>query len=388
MKIALILLFCSILFLVAVALLPLPLPPYLDFQVIYHADLGLLRGISIYDHAGQVNMIAGLANVPPDQVYVLPFPYPPWYALVMLWSALLPIAVTVRIWFGLNLLILFASTWLMTDGWVPLRRLSAFFFAILFLPVLGTLWVGQYGLPVLLGTALFIYALARERVILVALAAALLTFKPHLGGLILLMGLIYLFLRRDDFGRRALIAIILVGIFLLAVGFLGSPLWPLDYFHSLTGFRDVSQCHQCNSVPMELTGLIGRGFDQAVWIALGILVFLSVWIASQWKTLTRGSRWLVGTSVLVVLVASPYLQNYDYVLLLIPLFILASDARRLDWLWLALAYIVPFIGFGVFSVRGDVSLVFSALIVFILFTNALSKLDVSGRAAYNPATTK
>ena len=65
MKIALILLFCSILFLVAVALLPLPLPPYLDFQVIYHADLGLLRGISIYDHAGQVNMIAGLAKMRP-----------------------------------------------------------------------------------------------------------------------------------------------------------------------------------------------------------------------------------------------------------------------------------------------------------------------------------
>jgi Glycosyltransferase family 87 len=387
MKIAVILL-CSILFLVVVALLPLPLPPYLDFQVIYHADLGLLRGISIYDHTGQVNMIAGLAHVPPDQVYVLPFPYPPWYALVTLWVALLPIVVSVRIWFGLNLLMLFASTWLLTDGWVPVRRLVSFFFAILFLPVLGTLWVGQYGLPVLLGAALFVYALHHEKVALAALAAALLTFKPHLGGLILLIGLVYLFLRRDDFGRRALVAIVLAGIFLFAIGFLASPLWPLDYFHSLTGFKDVSQCHQCNSVPMELTGLVRGGFDQAVWIALGILVFLAGWVASQWKLLTHDSRWLVGISVLVVLVASPYLQNYDYVLLLVPLFILASGALRLDWLWLALAYLLPFLGFGLFGVSGEVSLVISALIVFTLFTNAMSKLDVSAGAAYNLITTK
>ena len=96
----------------------------------------------------------------------------------------------------------------------------------------------------------------------------------------------------------------------------------------------------------------------------------------------------MGISVLVVLVGSPYLQNYDYVLLLVPLFILASEARRLDWLWLALAYLLPFLGFGLFGVPGDVSLVISALIVFTLFTNAMSKLDVSAGAAYNPITTK
>jgi hypothetical protein len=326
--------------------------------------------------------------VPPDQVFVLPFPYPPWYALATLWLALLPVGLAVRLWFGLNLLMLFASTWLMTDGWTPMRRLSSFFFAIFFLPVLGTIWVGQYGLPVLLGTALFVYALQHEKIVLTALAAALLTFKPHLGGLIMLIGLIYLFLRRDDFGRRALIGIILAGIFLFAVGFLASPLWPLDYFHSLTGFKDVSQCHQCNSIPMELSGLLGRGFDQSVWIALGIFVFLGLLIVSQWKVLTLDARRLAGTAVLVVLLVSPYLQNYDYVLLLVPLFILAGDARGPDWFWLALVYILPFLGFGIFGIPGQVSLVFSALITFMLFMNAMPKLDVSGTAAYNPTTMK
>ena len=59
--------------------------------------------------------------------------------------------------------------------------------AIFWMPVLGSLFVGQYGFPVLLGAALMIYALGHEKPVLVALAAALLTFKPHLGLAILLL---------------------------------------------------------------------------------------------------------------------------------------------------------------------------------------------------------
>lgn len=75
-------------FCLLIAFLPLPLPPYLDFQVLYHADLGLLQGIPLYDRAGQAEMIANLAGVTPDHVFVLPFPYPPWYALSTIFLAL------------------------------------------------------------------------------------------------------------------------------------------------------------------------------------------------------------------------------------------------------------------------------------------------------------
>ena len=58
---------------------------------------------------------------------------------------------------------------------------------LMWLPVLGSLFVGQYGFPVLLGAALMIYALRRENPLMIALAAALLTFKPHLGGVIVIV---------------------------------------------------------------------------------------------------------------------------------------------------------------------------------------------------------
>ncbi len=376
MKYITVILLSSFLFLLSFALLPLPIPPYLDFQVIYHADMGLLRGIPLYDRAGQVNMIAQLAHVPPGQVFVLPFPYPPWYALTTLWLVLLPIAVAARVWLGLNLLMLFASVWLMTDGWEGYKRLIAFPVALFFFPVIGSLFVGQYGFPILLGAALFGYALQNKKAGLIAIAAALLTFKPHLGLLILILGLIYLFFRRDEFGRRALIAIIVVGIFFFAVGFLASPRWPLDYFRSLTGFKDVSQCNKCNSIPMELASLMGGGLNQAIWFALILFFLMTGWLFWSRRALAAQPILLGAAGVIITLLVSPYLQNYDYLLLLVPLFILATDARRFDWLWLTVALVLPFT-IVFFGSSASASLLLSTVTLFILLVRRLAQLDVS-----------
>src|SRR5258708_20461770 len=136
MKTTLIVLVVMGCFVVLIALMPVPIPPYLDFQVIFHADMGLLHSVPLYDHAGQADMIARIAGVPPAQVNVLPFPYPPWYALATLPLALLPIQYAARLWFGLNLIMLFLTVWLMTDEWTPRKRLSSFIFAFIFVPVI------------------------------------------------------------------------------------------------------------------------------------------------------------------------------------------------------------------------------------------------------------
>ena len=350
-------------FLAIVALLPLPIPPYLDFQVLYHANMGLLRGISLYDHAGQVQMIAGLAHVPEEQVFVLPFPYPPWYALSTIWLARIPIQAAAQIWFGLNLLLLCFSVWLLTDGWGPIARIASLFAALLFPPVLGSMFVGQYDFPVLAGAALMLYALLREKPWAAVLGAVLLTFKPHLGAPVMLVVLVYLWLRKDAWGRKAIMGILLAGIALFAVGFLASPLWPVDYFHSLTGFKDVSQCHQCVNPSMMLASLAGKGFDQAVPIAALLFAAFAAWLAWQWRHLQATPEALMGTAVLLPLFANPYLQNYDYVLLLVPGFILARALRGLGRLWLVLALLLPLIGLAFFSTRADFTLVLSVVIL-------------------------
>ena len=356
---------------------PLPIRPYLDFQVIYHADMGLLRGIPLYDHVGQKKMIAELAGVMPEQVNVHPFPYPPWYALAVLPLVLVPIEVGARLWLELNIGMLMLSVWLMTGGWKSKLRLAAFPLALIFLPTLGTLFVGQYVLPVLLGMALFTYALRNRKPLLTALAAALLTFKPHLGGLTLLAGVVYLWLHKDKYRKRALGLTLLTGAFLFIIGFLADSAWPLNYFHSIVEYGQISgvqSCKICASLPVALASWFGvQGIHSAFWIGGILLLFVSgllVWKGSLWK-LSDGI--VVGTTF-VTLLASPYLLNYDFVLLLIPLIFLTGQIKtRLDWLFVGMGYFLPMLGVVFLGRQGNVMLILAAVILvfWLLFRENL-----------------
>jgi hypothetical protein len=362
----------AVLLLAVVALLPLPMRPYLDFQVLYHADLGLLRGIPLYDHAGQVNMIAHLAHVQPQQVFVLPFPYPPWYALSTLWLALVPIDVAARLWFGVSLILLALSVWLLQAKRTGRIRLTLSLLAILWAPVLGSLFVGQYGFPVLLGAALMAYALRQEKAALMAIAGILLTFKPHLGGLILVLALVHLLTRRGPSARSGLIALATAGVVLLAVSFVASPAWPLAYWQSLTGFKDVSQCNQCVSPAMLAASFAGRGLDLAVWIAAVLAVGIGYWLVRNWSRLSTSADYLVSAGVLATLIVSPYLQNYDYLLLLVPFFELSRTAKGWGWAWLALAFLAPLAALALLGTAGNGWLMLSTAILLIQFTRGIS----------------
>jgi len=356
----------------------LPLPPYLDFQVLYLANQGILQGIPLYDRAGQAQMIAAGAGVSVDRVFVLPFPYPPWYAVVTLPLALLPIEVAARMWFLLNIAMLLVSVWLLTENWEPRKRLYSFIAAPLFLPVFGALFVGQYVFPTILGMALLIYALRYQRVKLTALGMALVTFKPHVGVLVLLTSLAYLLLRRDGFGRRAFWATALTGISLFAIGFLGDNQWPVAYLRSLFAFRDVSECKLCVSLPMMIANLVGLGFDQAMLIAGVLLLALSGLFLRTRPREWKDAGWVVAASTIVALLVNPYLQNYDFAFLITPFFLLAGTSRsRLEWLWLGLAFIVPWLGLGLFERAGNHSLLFSTLVLAAM----MYRLDACNNAA-------
>lgn len=380
-----------------VTVLPIPLPPYLDFQVLYHANMGLLRGIALYDHAAQVGMIARLAHVPPEQVFVLPFPYPPWYALSTVWLAWLPIEAAARAWFGLNAVMLVTAVVLLSRGWKPVVRLAALAAAVCFVPVLGSLLVGQYVFPVLLGCALMVEALRRERSWLAVLAALLLTFKPHLGALVLLAALVWLARRRAAFAKRSLLLMAGAGALLAALGFLADGAWPVDYARSLTGFRldpGVSSCKLCTSLPVMIGTLLqpdaglAAGFGVA---ALLMLLLLALW-ATRRAQLMRAPLALISAAVLTVLLASPYLLNYDFVLLLVPLAFLAGQARRWrDWLFIAAILLLPFAALVLvmlFGRAGNALYPLCALALLALVYRQVGALDGASGAAYNAATTE
>ena len=327
--------------------LPLDVPYGMDFSMLYAADAGLCHGVGLYDHAGQQSVLAALQGVH-ETDFVLPFfVYPPWYAWTTFYLGWMPPAAAARLWLFLSLGMILAGGWLLNDGLDARQRAVRLLWAVLWLPTLGLLVVGQYVPPLLLGLGAFTFGWRRRKPWLTALGLALLTFKPHVGALPLLAGLIVLWAaRQTDFSRRALGRLGVALAVLTGVSFLVQPDWIAGYWQALTMFRGQSTfglCEQCSSVGVvlarALTGL--PRMDAALGLSAGLGVLAVGGLI--WR---RAWRWsaerLIVAAVLVGLLMNPYLMNYDYLLLLVPLWLYRRPLWQTGLIlllpWLALPF--------------------------------------------------
>lgn len=373
----------------AVALyVPNSLPAHSDFSAIYNTDLALVHGVPIYDIPAVESLAVKASGIPPEKFFLARFPYPPWYALSTFYLGLLPAKAAATLWFELNLVMLFFSIWFLTDGWSPRLRLITFPVALFFLPVLGALSVGQYDFPVLLGTSMLIYSLRKENVVLTTLGAALLTFKPHIGALILLSALIYLILRGDNFGRRALRSILIAGVSLCILGFIADPAWPVSYPTMLLNYQNegnVTACSECASLPVWLSRWLFDGSLVKAAVIAGVLLIILVLLFSSIRVALLKSPALLLTSALVTtLLVSPYLYNYDFILLLIPFAILINLSKELiSHIVVIACYLIPTFAIAFLGRAGNISLTIVTILIALLlyFRVKESSIDVPAHAS-------
>ena len=91
----------------------------------------------------------------------------------------------------------------------------------------------------------------------------------------------------------------------------------------------------------------------------------------------------------MVLLVNPYLLNYDFVLLLVPFFVLMKQHRTIiEYLLLVFAYLLPLISLDFLGRQGNSLFLVSTLILLLVFYHDTLQLDVSHGPAYNPATTE
>jgi len=366
--------FLPVAVLLAIAFLaPLPIPYYQDFSVMYFSDKALLNGIALYDYPAQLEWVRALTR--PDFEFH-PYPYPPWYALATLPLALLPIAVAARMWFLLNLAMIAAATWLLTPRWRTSLRLFGILAAVMFIPAFGLLMVGQYSAPVLLGVALFLWAARRKSPLGLAAALGLMTFKPHIGLFLALAGFGWLvFQRREAFARRAILFTVLLAVMLAAVGLLADARWPLTYLGSLLRYRDipgVQSCGLCASLPVGLVRLV-TGQPQTAQAAL-VSIFLGVGLLGlfswRFRAQLADAPLLVSLAVAFTLLVDPYLLNYDYILLLVPLAILVRQVHSLPGrAALLAAYLLPWVALALGREGNPLLAVSALLFVVVLWQN-------------------
>jgi hypothetical protein len=378
-----------IIVMVAIAVyVPNSLPAGSDFSALYNTDLALVNGVPIYELEAVEALAVKASGIPPENFFLARFPYPPWYALSTFYLGMLPAQAAAMLWFEINLLMLFLSIWFITDGWDGRLRLTAFPLALFFLPVLGALSVGQYDFPVLLGTSMLIYSLKRENILLTILGAILLTFKPHVGALVLLSALIWLIARRDNpalssiegFGRGVMRTLLIAGAALFLLGFLADPDWIVSYPKMLLTYQDegnVASCSECASLPVFLARWFFDGsLSNAVLIAAALLIVLAGIFFMKRKALLKSHELLLTSSLLITLLVSPYLYNYDFLLLLVPFAIHAGTGSIAHRLVVIGCYLVPTLTILWLGREGNISLLIAAILLAVLLHQRAGKLEI------------
>jgi glycosyl transferase family 87 len=382
------LLFTAIaLFMLAIALyVPNSLPAHSDFSALYNTDLALVHRVPIYDLEKVEALAVQYAGIPPEKFFLARFPYPPWYALSTFYLGLMPAKAAATLWFELNLVMLFLSVWLLTDGWPGRLRLVAFPLALFFFPVLGGLSVGQYDFPVVLGTALLIYSLRKKQAALTVFGLVLLTFKPHVGALIMLSALGWLIYSESNFARRVTRPLIFAVVILFLTGFIADPVWIVSYPKMLLSYQNegnVSACSECASLPVWLSRWFFDGsLTTAMWTAIVLLIAFLI-VLYFLRTFLKSHELLLSMALLITLLVSPYLYNYDFLLLLVPFAILMSKSNLVQKMIVILCYLVPTFALLLWGRAGNISLILATTVVMTLlyFQAKNPVIDFPARAA-------
>jgi hypothetical protein len=360
-----------VMFTVAVYM-PNSLPVGSDFSALYYADLALVNGVHVYDIPKMEALALTTTDIPAENFFMPRFPYPPWYVLSTFYLGYLPIQSAGMLWFELNLVMLFLSVWFLTDGWNGRLRLAVFLLALVFIPVLGALSVGQFGFPVLLGTSMLVYALRRENIVLTVIGVVLLTFKPHLGALILLSVLVWLIASQSNFGRSAMRSVIVAGILLCLLGLIADPLWFINYPKMLLNYQgegNVTTCSECASVPVWASRQFFDGsLAKAILTAAVLLILFTFLLVLIRKSLLKSPALTVTAVLLVTLLVSPYLYNYDFILLLVPFAILGNSKGIAGWVVVVLCYLIPSVAILLLGREGNTLLLVSAMMLAVFMS--------------------
>jgi hypothetical protein len=337
-----------------------------DYIMLYSASLGIIHHVPLYDNAAIINLTIAQLQLGKDFT-VFPYPYPPWYALSVFYLAFLPPGKAANAWMLLNIAMLLTAAILLTEKWKPIPRILAALAVALFIPSIGLVVVGQYSAPVLLGAALFIYAARREDAPLTALGLLLMTFKPHIGLFLLPAGFFWLVFQKTPFARRAIWMALGGGLVLVALGFLADPAWPLAYVRSLISYttvkgvanRDLTASFSALLVKMVL------GYGSAVWATWLSVVLIAVMLVLFWrfKVFATLETLMVGCA-LMTLLGDPYMFNYDYVLMILPLAYLAGHAKSLfQRLIVGVAYLLPWLSLS--GLERDANIFYAVAAIFL-----------------------
>jgi hypothetical protein len=196
----------------------------------------------------------------------------------------------------------------------------------------------------------------------------------------------WLIYKGGDFGQRVIRPLIIAGVVLIVIGFVADPAWIISYPKMLLGYqseRNVSSCSECASLPVWLSRWFFDGsLTTAMWIAVALLiVFIVLFYFTH--SFFRSQEVLLSTVLLITQLVSPYLYNYDFLLLLIPCAVLIQKSNLMQKMIVALCYLVPTFALILYGRNGNISLIMASIVLLFLFYPRTKNpvIDVTAHAA-------
>lgn len=337
-----------ILAIAALALIPLPIPVVTDFWMLYNTAYGLVRGIYIYDYAAQSSMAHQVFGDLLQDIILPYYVYPPWFVYSFFFLGFFSPDYAARFWFWCNIAMIGTALHLIANGWSFRSKLYAILSTLSWSSIWMLLIVGQFIAPLMLGIALIMFAITHNQLLLLVAGMFLLTYKPHLGGFIFLSVVGWLLFKRY---YGSLKVIVFAYISICIISFIVNPLWLSDYIRTLIGFREqttFTTCEDCSSgATLLVSAMTGKANTTiALYTGMGITLVggLIWWLIFQSRLDTTIEVTIYWSSVLALL-SIPYVNNYDYAMLLLPFLWFAHTAKHIvTKIFLAIALVMPWVG--------------------------------------------
>jgi hypothetical protein len=194
---------------------------------------------------------------------------------------------------------------------------------------------------------------------------------------------------RSSFGRRVTRPLLIAGVVLLAIGFIADPAWIINYPKMLLNYQNegnVSACSECASLPVWLSRWLFDGsLSTATSIAVVLLILLIILFYFIRSSL-MSPELLLTAALLITLLVSPYLYNYDFLLLLVPFAVLPKQGNLLKIIIVLICYFIPSFALLLLGRAGNISLilvtiVLAALLYLQMLRMRNSVIDFTARAA-------
>lgn len=242
-----------------------------------------------------------------------PFTMHAWFApfgnLIMMPFTFINFSTASYFWLITNIAILFLSSILLWQGSKSSVWLSIFI-TFFFCMTLISLICGQVNTLEVLGLALFLTFMKKEKFLFAGVSLGLTTIKPHL--VILTLPILLLtFVRRKEWRVLAGFSGIMLIIFALLTAIY--PPWFSSFWNSLSfGLGTFRQTPTING----LLVLMGN-YTLGKWIWL---IFLGITIVTWWYSKKRiDYRTMIDITLLVGLFIAPLGWSYDQIMLLLPI---------------------------------------------------------------------